>query len=140
MSIDTKTKHDQQLIDCFVKLLPHWTREGIEGSRLARFAEAYLIMAGVKYRPAAPSDGCGNIQLSPDQFKARDRLYREAVKYAVDFYREEDSLSFWIGCSNFNTNRAFVLSIEAARLLAGCGETHAVRLLELAIKEIKSAT
>ena len=48
--------------------------------------------------------------------------------------------TFWIGSSNFSTNRAFVLSIEAARLLAGGGDEHAVRLLELAIKQIKEAT
>ena len=63
----------------------------------------------------------------------------EAAKYAVEFTREEDSTQFIIGYSNFTTNRAFVLCIEAARLLAGASgsETYALKLLKLAIKEIE---
>jgi hypothetical protein len=49
MSIDTKARADQLLIDCFAELLPHWTREQIESSRLMRFAEAFLLMASVNY-------------------------------------------------------------------------------------------
>jgi hypothetical protein len=96
MSIDTKARADQLLIDCFAELLPHWTREQIESSRLMRFAEAFLLMASV----------------------------------------------------NYTTNRAFVFSIEAARLLAsgdgdgdGDGDNPwAVRLLQMAIKKIESVT
>jgi hypothetical protein len=90
MSIDTKARADQLLIDCFAELLPHWTREQIESSRLMRFAEAFLLMASVSY----------------------------------------------------TTNRAFVFSIEAARLLASDdgGNPWAVRLLQMAIKKIESVT
>ena len=90
MSIDTKARADQLLIDCFAELLPHWTREQIESSRLMRFAEAYLLLATVHY----------------------------------------------------TTNRAFVFSIEAARLLASGdgGNPWAVRLLQMAIKKIESVT
>ena len=95
-----------------------WPREDITKDKIMRFAQAYLMMARAGYRPAAPSDGYGNIQLSLEQCRDRERLDREAATYALRFNREEDSLSFWIGCSNYTTNRAFVLSIEAARLLA----------------------
>ena len=82
----------------------------------------------------------GNIQLTKGQLKDRGRLHREAVHYAAAFSREEDAnRDFHIGCSNWTTNRAFVLSIEAARLLAGGGDEHATKLLHLAIKEIADA-
>ncbi len=119
-----------------------WTREDIARDKLMRFAQAYLMMAGAQYRPAAPSDGCGNIQLTTDEYNDRERLYREAVQYAAAFNREEDQdRDFHIGCSNWETNRAFVLSIEAARLLASGsdGDEYALRLLRLAIQEITDA-
>jgi hypothetical protein len=98
------------------------------------------MMAGAGYRPAAPSDGCGNIQLSREECGGRARLDLEAAKYALEFNRDEDDNGdFHIGCSNYATNRAFVLCIEAARLLAGGseGDTCAAKLLKLAIKEIE---
>jgi hypothetical protein len=45
----------------------------------------------------------------------------EARKYAELFIGEDDSLSYFIGCSNWDTNRALVFAIEAARLLC-CSE------------------
>jgi hypothetical protein len=57
-----------------------------------------------------------------------ERLEREAIAYA-------NSLSY-------TTNRAFIFTIEAARVLAGSwnalGDDVAVRLLEMAIDEIKA--
>jgi hypothetical protein len=119
--------------------LRQWAVEDIVKDKIMWFAQAYLLMAGVGYRPAAPSDGCGNIQLTIEQCEDRERLYLEAAKYALEFNREEDgSMDFHIGCSNYETNRAFVLCIEAARVLAGGSEGNdcAVRLLKLAIREI----
>ena len=58
---------------------------------------------------------------------------------ALEFNREEDGDSFLIGCSDYDTNRAFVLCIKSARLLAGGSgsEPYALKLLKLAIKEIE---
>jgi hypothetical protein len=84
----------------------------------------------------------GNIQLSREQLDDHERLYLEAVNYAVDFNRQEDSdKGFRIGCSDYVTNRAFVLSIEAARLLCsgGDGAGYAASLLKLTIEEISAA-
>jgi hypothetical protein len=83
--------------------------------QLRRFYEAYLLMAEQAcYRPAAPSDGFGNIQ------------------------KEENTDKFWIGCSDYKTNRAFVWSIEAARLLArGDADDKAILLLEMALEEVQ---
>ena len=44
--------------------LREWPVEDIAKDKIMRFAETYLMMARTGYRPAAPSDGLGNIQLS----------------------------------------------------------------------------
>lgn len=132
----------ERLIDVFqATCCTKWTREQIAEDKILRFAETYLMMAGAKYRPAAPGDGFGSIELTREQFNDEGRLYQEAVKYAAAFNREEDSDTFYIGCSNWETDRAFILSIEAARLLASGddGNEYALRLLRLAVKEITDA-
>ena len=63
--------------------LREWPVEDIAKDKIMRFAETYLMMARTGYRPAAPSDGLGNIQLD------EERLYREAAEYALKFNREE---------------------------------------------------
>jgi hypothetical protein len=139
--IDNNTLHDiERLADAFKQgPLARWSRDDIVKDKLMRFAQAYLMMARAGYRPAAPSDGLGTILLSREQFADRKRLDQEAVKYAVAFEREEDNDSFDIGCSNYTTNRAFVLCIEAARLLCeGNADKLALRLLDLATTEIKA--
>src|SRR5438093_954727 len=120
------TNHDdiERLTSIFKQgPLRQWPRQDIVKDKMMRFAQAYLMMARAGYRPAAPSDGLGNIQLSREQLDDHERLYLEAVNYAVDFNRQEDSdKGFRIGCSDYVTNRAFVLSIEAARLLCSGGD------------------
>jgi hypothetical protein len=114
---------------------------GIPDQKIMRFVEAYLMMAmRGRYRPGAPGDGCGGIYLSKEECDDQDRLLREACDYAIRFDKEEDSRAFNIGCSDFRTNRAFVFSIEAARLLASGdgGSECAIRLLKMAIEEIKN--
>ena len=104
-----------------------------------RIAEAYVRMAReVKYRPYAPGDGMGTIELTDEELRDPLRLQHEAHRYAVAFIREEDSLQFFIGCSNFETNRALVYTIEAARLLCcGMADKPALKLLQMAIAEVK---
>jgi hypothetical protein len=109
-------------------------------ARVQRFVDAYLAMAKqAKYRPAAPSDGFGNVQLSLEQVRDPERLHRESIQYAVQFLAEEDKDSFWIGCSDFRTNKAFAWTIEAARQLASgmSGNATALKLLEMAAREIR---
>ena len=102
-----------------------------------RVYEAYLMMAEeARYRPAAPSDGFGNIQLSKKQLGDRQRLAKEAMVYARRFIDEEDGRAFNIGVSNYRTNRAFVYVIEAARCLCGAADDVAATLLEMARDEI----
>jgi hypothetical protein len=95
--------------------------------RIERLCDAYVRMAKeAHHRPQAPSDSPG-------------RLEQEAVQYALRFHDEEDTRNFWIGCSNFTTNRAFVFCIEAARCLASGdrGDATAIKLLEMAAAEVK---
>jgi hypothetical protein len=69
-----------------------------------RYAEAYLRLAKeARYRPEAPGDGCGNINLSADEQRDPVRLEQEAVAYALRFAKEEDTGSFCVGYSNFGS-------------------------------------
>jgi L-amino acid N-acyltransferase YncA len=111
--------------------------------RLQNFAEAYLAMAGeARYRPQAPGDGMGNVCLSTEEAANPERLAREAGTYAIAFGKEDDALSFWIGCSDFETARAFVWAIEAARQLASGveGRGVAAKLLEMALTQLTRLT
>src|SRR5690348_10688293 len=95
------TKQDtERLVDVFsVTYCSTWDRDDIARDKLVRFAQAYLTMARNGYRPQAPSDGFGNIQLTRDELDEDGRLYREAVEYAANFCRHEDAdRKFWIGC------------------------------------------
>jgi hypothetical protein len=109
--------------------------------RAVRYANAYLAMAHfAKYRPAAPSDGLGNIQLSKAELDDPRRLKEEALKYARSFSKEEDSHQFRVGCSDFRTNQALIWTIEAARQLCsgGGGNETAAVLLKMALRQVRS--
>jgi hypothetical protein len=139
-------KRKQDDVMAFLDRIPEWSRCQERNPKIARFTEAYLMMAlRAAYRPQAPSDGFGHIQLSRTEVADCNRLAREALDYALAFDKafdkEEDGCTFRIGCSNFCTNRAFALTIEAARVLAGGmdGEQHALALLKLAVEEVGRA-
>jgi hypothetical protein len=91
------------------------------------------------YRPQAPGDGMGHICLSRDEINDPARLDHEASEYAIRFDKEESTCSFNIGVSNFETNRAFIWTIEAARSLAGGADEVALKLLKLAIADVDGA-
>jgi hypothetical protein len=95
---------------------------------------AYRQMAKVaRYRPAAPSDGCGNITAP----RAELNLGRECEDYAHRWWAEEDSHEFWIGCCDGRTRPATVYAIEAARNLCGASPDVARRLLQLALVSLE---
>jgi hypothetical protein len=104
-----------------------------------RIVEAYLKMTKVaRYRPAAPGDGMGSVNLTEEELADPVRLAEEADKYAVEFLRQEDS-HFFIGVSDFSTNRALVYTVEAARALCAPNPDLALALLELAVEETEAA-
>jgi hypothetical protein len=100
---------------------------------LREFHGAYLRMAPF-YRPAAPGDGMGHVHLTPEQCRDGPRLYREAYDYAAELVAEDDTRIFHIGCCDYRTAKAFMWTIEAARVLASGdeGSGTAMRLLAMA--------
>jgi hypothetical protein len=102
-----------------------------------RIIEAYIRMAReATYRPAAPGDGFGSVDLSPAQLRSKNILRAEAERYADKFIGEENACEFWIGISNFASNRALVYTVEAARLMCGAQEVLALQLLKMAVDEL----
>lgn len=104
-----------------------------------RIIKAYLEMARLGYRPAAPGDGFGNVDLSNRELRDRDRLLLEARRYASDFIEEEDSQKFFIGVSCY-PNSELVYAIEIARLLCAGRPARglAVRLLKVLLHSLVS--
>lgn len=106
-------------------------------SERERIREAYLIMAKAEYRPAAPGDGMGSVNLTPEQLADDAILQAEADQYANEFIKEEDNGGmFTIGVSKYESNRALVFTIEAARLMCGGANEEAMELLRYAKEEL----
>jgi hypothetical protein len=81
-----------------------------------QIASAYQLMAiKVGYRPEPTSQG-----------------------YASQWWKEETSQKFNVGCCDMETRRATIYAIEAARLLCAglAGQDSALALLKLAVKEL----
>jgi hypothetical protein len=95
----------------------------------------------VELAAKAKASGCGGIYLSSEELNNEAILEREAGDYAKGFYKQDEEMNYPIGCSNFDTNRAFVFTIEAARVLCGGseGDETAIRLLRLAVAGIEEA-
>lgn len=97
---------------------------------------AYRRMVALGYRPAAPSDGIGNITVPLDELD----LDAEAEAYARDWWEQEDDYQFVIGCCNHPTRPATILAVEAARLLcSGFADDLALTLLVQAVDELRRA-
>lgn len=104
-----------------------------------RIRDVYLEMAReANYRPAAPGDGLGSVQLTDEELKNPAILKAEAEKYAAGFIDEEDGGGFHIGVSNYQTNQVLVLVIEAARLLCAAEDQRALKLLDLGVAKLRA--
>ena len=99
----------------------------------------YAHMAEMGYRPAAPSDGFGNITEPLDSLD----IDREAMDYAKAWATSEDELNYWIGCPHFEYRPALIYAVEAARVICGIGaitregRTVAIDLLRAALLELE---
>jgi hypothetical protein len=101
-----------------------------------QISSAYRAMViEANYRPAAPSDVLGNITVPEEELN----LEKEAADYANRWWNEEESLSFYIGSCDFQTRKATIFAVEAARLMCSgtIGHPFALRLLKLAVKEVE---
>jgi hypothetical protein len=85
-----------------------------------QYKDAYLAMAQkAGYRPGAPSDGLGYIQLSPSESSDPARLDREAEDFAADFLRGDTARRVVIeGCAG-EPLKAFFYTVQAAQLMYG---------------------
>lgn len=99
-----------------------------------QIAATYRRMARMKYRPAAPSDGFGNITVPIRELD----IDQEIIDYAIAFRREENSDDYFLGCPDFGDRPALILIVEAARLLNGQDRDKAVRLLTAAAADIET--
>lgn len=106
---------------------------GLTRNTAVQLCMAYLRMAAeARYRPAAPSDGCGNSTVPLAELD----INAEALDYAQRFSAEEDAQTFNLGCCDFPTRPAAVFAIEAVRCLMGCEPDIALRLLRMAVAEL----
>ncbi|MEO9246810.1 hypothetical protein ABDK96_03860 [Citricoccus nitrophenolicus] len=101
-----------------------------------QIAKAYLRMAReVRYRPAAPSDGMGNITVPIDQLD----LNAEVVKYVHSWLPDgKDIHEHHTGIPNYEDQAAFVYLIEAARILCGGDRRPALGLVKLALEDLEA--
>lgn len=108
-----------------------------------RYAIAYLrIAAEAKYRPCAPSDGFGNIQLDDTAYKSRDQVKREAFLFGIRCVQEETygcapTTVAWRGVVNGHTGVAGRFALEAAKAFNGGGDFDplGIKLLRMALAE-----
>jgi hypothetical protein len=103
-----------------------------------QISSAYCAMAReAKYRPAAPSDGFGNIAVPEEELN----INKEVSDYTKSWWQQEDDCKFWIGCCDFRTRPATIYAVEAARQMCGglSGNKTALKLLRMAVKELSTA-
>jgi hypothetical protein len=96
-----------------------------------QLAGTYRLMAGKgRYRPAAPSDGFGHITVPVRELS----MDAEIMDYAAQWWGEEESREWHLGCPTFDLRPAMVLAVEAARACCGGDRELAARLLDLAAR------
>lgn len=99
-----------------------------------RIVEAYRGIASLGYRPAAPSDGFGNITVPEREL----HVDVEGREYGQRFLQEEEAGAYWAGCTDLRSLRAAIWALEAFRLMnAGGfgGEAIVPKLLRMAAEE-----
>jgi hypothetical protein len=98
---------------------------------------AYRRMAReARYRPAAPSDGFGNIT---EPLESLD-LDAEATLYARSWREQEDAQVYRLGCPDFADRETLIFIVEAARLLCGVERQGAAELLRMAADNLRART
>ncbi|QPS33993.1 hypothetical protein [Brevibacterium casei] len=65
---------------------------------------------------------------------------REVIDYITAWLPDEEKMSYWAGCPDFEDRPALIFIVEAARLLNGQDHAKAARLLKAATADIESRT
>lgn len=104
------------------------------GPKADQIKRAYRTMTDkVRYRPAAPSDGAGNITVPDDALDFDD----EADRYTNGWLKDEDKMYYYLGCPDFEDREALIYMVEAGRLICGMDRRRAVKLLRLAADDLE---
>ncbi|MGB2590954.1 MAG: hypothetical protein WAJ96_09915 [Candidatus Acidiferrum sp.] len=100
-------------------------------------ADAYRTLARLHYRPAAPSDGCGNIAVPEENLN----LEREAREYAEHWCDEQSTGKYRLGVPHYSLRPAMIYAVEAARLMCGAPKQRQLikGLLREAIRAVENA-
>lgn len=102
-----------------------------------QITDAYKKMAiELRYRPAAPGDGFGNITVRYEELDVE----KEAVAYARAWWKEEDKGDYIIGSPNYELRPAMVHAIEAAKQMCAGDNELARKLLLMAADEVDVPT
>src|SRR5262245_5770717 len=113
--------------------------EPMRDPRAECIRQAYLEMAPF-YRPEAPNDGFGHIELTAEELRDLDRLDQEARDYALAFVCQDETARFrLLGPLRHPINPVAIWALEAAYLLCAGEESNltAAKLLRLALKQIE---
>lgn len=98
-----------------------------------QIAETYQRMTELGYHASIEGDiGDGSIDpalLDPE---------REVIDYINAWMPDEEKMSYWAGCPDFEDRPALIFIVEAARLLNGQDHAMTVALLKAAIADIES--
>jgi hypothetical protein len=95
-----------------------------------------LMDRTIRYRPAAPSDGFGNIACPLEELD----LDAEIREYANEWWQQEDACQFLVGCANSEEREPMVLLIEAAKQCCTgfLGRDLALALAKAAVRELEA--
>lgn len=103
----------------------------------------HILAESARYRPAAPSDGCGSVLLDDKELRDPGILRDEATRYAIAFCEADEAMLHEVhGCVHSGLGIVQMLALEAATLCnAGSdAEPFIRRILELAIERLKLAS
>lgn len=116
--------------------LQHMRKWGDADERIRAVKDAYLRMAHF-YRPEAPSDGFGNIQLDDDGRADPVRLEMEGWLAGLKWRDADDRMDFSVqGCADFRNVPAMYLMLQAAQLCCSGPEPAIRKLLQMAIEAL----
>jgi hypothetical protein len=112
--------------------LKHW-EERVNREIYDQISSVYDRMATeARYRPAAASDGVGNIPFP----EAELDLDAERREYATSWMESEDEQSYWLGCPDLRLRKAMILAVEAARACCSADPDLTRNLLVMALQEL----
>ena len=97
-----------------------------------QIAETYQRMTDIGFHPSIEAGWNGSVDedlLNPE---------KEVNSYIEGWVPDEEKMSYWAGCPDFDDRPALIFVIEAARQLNAVERGMAVKLLRMAIDDIEA--